>query len=212
MTSSRPFHFPDLEQAARVAVWATTANCRLIEEENGPAYYQEGSGDEPLWVSRRDAWRDTYARELINMLNAEPAQLHRAAITACDSATERHSLKWWLNITIQRWREAPDRTYRMKAIRLALSPAEHADEHAFWECANEICSRALHIMTESGADTNTKDRQRLLAGIKHHLTMTAFGNVMPEVATDSEQQLLDRLTDIDHPPPEAGEQEDHDDR
>lgn len=202
MTSVQPFHLPEPWETARVTVWSAAANCRLIEDEPGPDFYQEGSTPEPVWISRRDAWRDTYARGLILDLHAEPAQLHRAVVLARDAATERHRLRWWLRLTRQRWQDAPDRTARIEAIRLALSATEHAEEHAFWACAAEICLRAVHIMAEAGADADPGDRQRLLAGIRHHLSMTAFGNLIPDRAAESEQQLLDRLTEIDrqYPP------------
>lgn len=59
--------------------WSFAANCSLYEEDPGPAELNIGSAVESHMVSRVDAFRDLYARLLLEQLGGEPERITELA-------------------------------------------------------------------------------------------------------------------------------------
>lgn len=194
----------------RGAVWGSAANCRLFESDPGPAYYTEGApaapDDQPdehpgdghasdvRIVSRAEAWRDVYARNLIHDLEADPDRLSEAADLARALLRDVSRPGYRLALAREAFREAPDRRTGIRKALHLLSPTEYAEDRAFWRLAVELCARARDITRAAGADTDPFDRDRLLAGIDHRLHLV-FG-FFPDPAA-SARRLTNRLQEID---------------
>jgi hypothetical protein len=94
-----------------VLAWSNAANCRLYEDDPGPAPYRDGSAAEGRMISRADAWRDCYARSLLYDLDADPDRL-TAALGAVNNRIRRsHRPGFWLALAWRRfghpgWRRA----------------------------------------------------------------------------------------------------------
>jgi hypothetical protein len=127
--------------------WSCAANCLSYENDPGPAELNIGSASEPHMVSRSYAWRDFYARLLINQLDGSHARLLTTA-EVC-----RHRLG-----TLKRRRNAEVREIWLRAIDLCeLAAGIVADADA-----------------DAGAVSDDDARQRLLAGNNHTLNVTAL--------------------------------------
>ena len=67
---------PDRQPDADLTdAWVYAANCRLYENDPGPAELNIASRIEPMWVSRAEAFRDLYARLLLEELDADAARI-----------------------------------------------------------------------------------------------------------------------------------------
>ena len=67
---------PDRQPDADLTdAWVYAANCRLYENDPGPAELNIASRLEPMWVSRAEAFRDLYARLLLEELDADAARI-----------------------------------------------------------------------------------------------------------------------------------------
>ena len=67
---------PDRQPDADLTdAWVYAANCRLYENDPGPAELNIASRIEPMWVSRAEAFRDLHARLLLEELDADAARI-----------------------------------------------------------------------------------------------------------------------------------------
>lgn len=57
--------------------WTCAINCRLYEQDPGPAELNIGSELEPHMISRGEAFRDFYARVLLQDVRGDPQRLLR---------------------------------------------------------------------------------------------------------------------------------------
>lgn len=129
------------------ALYSLAASCRLQEDDPQPPRLNVGTHDDPRMVDHVEAWRDYYARTLVEKLGAEPERLD----------------------AVQRWAI----TRRVSAPpSVSGSDVFGADE---WECALELCRRGLSIVREAGAEQDPFARRRLLAGLAHSLNVETLG-------------------------------------
>ena len=148
--------------------WSLAANCLLYEEDPGPAEVNVASDAEPRMVPRREAWRDYYARYLLNELDADLARVGAVADE-----------------------------YGAELIRLASDRDLQEGLPALRECALDLAERADRVVRTVGADVDDKARQRLLAGTDQWLTVQTLGGFFPGIDRDSARTLIERLDDID---------------
>lgn len=144
-------------------------NCRLYESDPQPSSQNIGASVEPLMVSKNDAWRGYYARDLVVELAADLDRI----------ATARE----WV---AEEWAKAPP----------MLPKEENRMDRRDWDCALELCDRATTIVAESGALQDKYSRRRLIAGIRAALTSEGLG-MIPGVVADQGQALLEELARID---------------
>ncbi|MEK6438950.1 hypothetical protein [Pseudonocardia sp. T1-2H] len=179
--------------ADALTAWSLAANCVLYERDPGPTLLNVGSADEPRYLPRAQAWRDSYARFLLERLDAD----HLRTAAAHQAAKERLAHTQTVGFLRSIYR-ANREEGRLAALR-AVSPASMREIRLSHQIAVELCARAEQIITEAGADHDDISRRRLLAATHHGNTLTALGAI-PGVAENSTDQLIHELDDLDDNP------------
>ncbi|MHA6795915.1 hypothetical protein ACVGVM_20715 [Pseudonocardia bannensis] len=179
--------------ADALTAWSLAANCVLYERDPGPALLNVGSADEPRYLPRTQAWRDSYARFLLERLDAD----HARTAAAHHAAKER--LAHTQTVGFLRSIYRANREDGLLAALRAVSPASMRGIRLSHQIAVELCARAGQIITEAGADSDDVSRRRLLAATRHGNTLTALGAV-PGVAEDSTDRLVEELDGLDDDP------------
>ena len=164
-----------LGERDRTELWSLASNCGLYEADPQPALQNVGTRAEPLMVTAVEAWRDYYARWTLQQLDADDVRI----------------------TSVRQWAVAE---------RSSSTPRGQQD-HRFgqqdWDCAIDLCDRALVMIRAAGSDTDDFARRRLLAGIKSALTTETLG-FAPGVAEDAAEGLMEDLATIDADEGRAG--------
>lgn len=179
------------EADARLA-WSLAANCLLYESDPGPSVINVASAAEPVWMDRSTAWQDSYARYLLEHLDADPDRLRAAHTAAAVDLAEARTPRFALDAYRARRRSGSSRRY---AARILL-PGPRCELVAVYRRAVDLRRLALEIATAAGADHDPLARRRLLAATRHQNTVTALG-VIPGVAEASSTQLAEDLDELD---------------
>lgn len=174
-------------------LWQHAGDCWLLERGDPAAVYSEGSRWEAVTLAAGDLWRDGHARGLILDLDADPGRLAAALDVSRRMRTALSRPRYWPQIAAG---------YLHHPLRSPATPTPHLPRYAVWSLAVDLCQRATHITHQAGADTNPGDRQRLLAGLDHHLTVTRYGGLISHHKHVNARALPARLAQIDrrHPP------------
>lgn len=179
------------EADARLA-WSLAANCLLYESDPGPAVLNVASAAEPVWMDRSTAWQDSYARYLLEHLDADPDRLRAAHTAAARDLAESRTLRFALDAYRARRRSG---STRRSAARILL-PGPRRELVGVYRRAVDLCRLALDIATAAGADHDPLARRRLLAATRHQNTVTTLG-VITGVAEASSTQLAEDLDELD---------------
>ena len=173
-------------------MWSLACNCLLYEGDSGPAQLNIGSEIEPKMVDRQQAWRELYARLLIEQVDADVTRLGEAEQVCRDELADTHRPEHWERIYQVRLR-AGDPT-----AEEVLTPQGQREIREVWECALDLCAQAVRMVREAGAGADETARQRFLAGLKHKNTVDVLGPIRG-VAQDSAEELTRRLEELDRP-------------
>ena len=176
---------------ARLA-WSLAANCLLYEADPGPAVLNVASAAEPVWMDRAAAWQDSYARYLLEYLDADVGRLRAAHTAAAADLADARTLRFALDTYRARRRSGSS---RRSAARVLL-PARRRELVGVYRRAVDLCRLALDIATAAGAWHDPLARRRLLAATRHQNTVTALGAV-PGVIESSTDQLAEDLYELD---------------
>ncbi|MCF7552188.1 hypothetical protein [Pseudonocardia sp. WMMC193] len=172
--------------------WSLAANCLLYESDPGPAVLNVASAAEPVWMDRSTAWQDSFARYLLEHLDADPDRLHRAHTTASADLAKARTPRFALDAYRSRRRSGSSRRSAARILR----PGTRRELVGVYRRAIDLCRLALDIATSAGADHDPLARRRLLAATRHQNTVTALG-VIPGVAEASSTQLAEDLDELD---------------
>lgn len=159
---------PHRDKDDRTTLYGLAANCSLYEEDDQPSQLNVGSEYEPRMVNVAEAWRDFYARTLVDNLSADTTRIAAVGAWALDRRPTA-------------------------AASVSGSDVFGQDE---WDLAIELCDRATAIIEGAGATEDEFARQRLLAAIAHSLQADTFGAI-PGVTERSAADLLAELDRID---------------
>jgi hypothetical protein len=173
--------------------WSLAANCVLYESDPGPAMLNVGSVAEPRYLPRAQAWRDSYARFLLERLDADHSRVIAAHQTSRERLAHARTVQFLRSVYRAHREEG-----RLAALR-SVTPAPMRELRLIYRIAVELCARAEQIITEAGADRDDVSRRRLLAATRHGNTLTALGAI-PGVAKDSTDRLVEELDGLDEDP------------
>jgi hypothetical protein len=192
---------PDADTAAQAdsdarQAWTYAANCRLYEDDPGPAHLNIGSAHEPRMVTRAAAWRDAYAHYLLVDLEADHARLTAATEVCRRNLRRTWTPSFWAEVARSQASGSGTRRHGCAAVARALSPREMFLLRKVHKVAVELCELAAGLVQDAGAATDEKARCRLLAGSRHTGMLIALGSI-PGVAEDSQQTYLDEIRRID---------------
>lgn len=176
---------------ARLA-WSLAANCLLYEADPGPAVLNVASAAEPVWMDRAAAWQDSYARYLLENLDADTDRLRAAHTAAVADLAEARRLRFARSAYRARRRGGSS---RRSAARILL-PGPRRELVDVYRRAVDLCRLALDIAQAAGADHDPLARRRLLAATRHQNTVTAL-SAIPGVVETSTEHLVEDLTELD---------------
>ncbi|MEV4539288.1 hypothetical protein AB0J82_36495 [Asanoa sp. NPDC049518] len=170
-------------------VFSMASNCRLWESDPDPALINIGSEREPFMVSRVEAFRTSYARAVLERLDADPQRL-AAAEQYCLAELDRiETREYWIEVRDRRAAAGDPHADD------ALSHGERTKWTELWECARDLChSASTHLGDAQILDE--RSRQKFLAALRHQNTLDVLGDVAG-VAGASGRRLTQRLADLD---------------
>ncbi len=115
-----------LAERDRTELWSLASNCGLYEADPQPAMQNVGTRAEPLMVTALEAWRDYYARWVIQQLDADAERI----------------------TDVRQW------TIAERSSSSPRGPHDHRFGQQDWDCAIDLCDRALVMIRAAGADTD----------------------------------------------------------
>jgi hypothetical protein len=161
---------------ARTAYWLA-ANCRLYEDDPGPAQVNIGSDHEPHLVSRTEAWRSVYAQFLLIELAADHTRARAAAEHCRCDYRATATPAFWISVARDRLTAGRGGRARLTEAAKALSPREMDLLRLVHRVSVELCDRAVHLIEDAGAADDDTARRRLVAGARQTRTLLAFGGI-----------------------------------
>jgi hypothetical protein len=161
---------------ARTAYWLA-ANCRLYEDDPGPAQVNIGSDHEPHLVTRTEACRSVYAQFLLIDLAADHTRARAAADHCRREYRATATLAFWISVVQARFTAQHGVRAHLSEIAKALSPREMYLLRLVHQVSVELCDRAVHLIEDAGAATDDTARRRLVAGARQTRTLLAFGGI-----------------------------------
>jgi len=176
--------------------WSLAANCRLYEEDPGPPEVNVGSDTEKRLVSRTDAWRDYYARQLLLGLDAQRSRLEALTDQCRSGLAATKKRRHWFRLIIARLREPGSLSGRLRFAAELLDKHEREQMREVHRCAVDLCDRAAQVLEESGAVDDESVRRRLVAGLEHQMTVETLG-IIPGFSKFSAERLNERLREFE---------------
>jgi hypothetical protein len=79
-------------------VWSLACNCLLYETDPGPDQLNVGTTVEPKMLPRRTAWRELYARLLVERLETDPSRLLAAMAQYRQGLADTYQPNYWAGI------------------------------------------------------------------------------------------------------------------